>query len=99
MTGASFRRQRNKAMKEKFAVSVVVILLLACSSPADAQQTTKAMPRIGFVSSSTADPPMFDAFQQGLRDLGYVQGKNILIQSRYGQGRLDRMPALVNELV
>jgi len=42
---------------------------------------------------------MFDAFQQGLRDLGYAEGKNISLESRYGEGRLDRMPALVNELV
>jgi putative ABC transport system substrate-binding protein len=42
---------------------------------------------------------MFDAFQQGLRDLGYMEGKDILIETRYGEGRLDRMPALVNELV
>ena len=42
---------------------------------------------------------MFDAFQQGLRDLGYVEGKNILIEHRYAEGRLDRMPAFVNEFV
>lgn len=86
-------------MKAKVAVSIALILALASFCPAEAQQTTKAMPRIGFISSSTSDPPMFDAFQQGLRDLGYVEGKNILIESRYGEGRLDRMPALVNELV
>ena len=86
-------------MKEKVAVSIVLILALASFCPAEAQQTTKAMPRIGFISSSTSDPPMFDAFQQGLRDFGYVEGKDILIKTRYGEGRLDRMPALVNELV
>ena len=42
---------------------------------------------------------MFDAFRLGLSDFGYVDGKNILIESRYAEGRLDRMPALVNELV
>ncbi len=86
-------------MKEKVVVSIVLILALASFCPVEAQQTTKAMPRIGFVSSSTSDPPMFDAFQQGLRDLGYAEGKNISLESRYGEGRLDRMPALVNELV
>jgi len=86
-------------MKENVAVSIILILTLASFRPAEAQQTTKAMPRIGFISSSTSDPPMFDAFQQGLRDLGYVEGKDILIESRYGEGRLDRMPALVMELV
>jgi putative tryptophan/tyrosine transport system substrate-binding protein len=43
--------------------------------------------------------PTFDAFLHGLSDLGYVDGKSILVESRYAQGRLDRMPALVNELV
>ena len=42
---------------------------------------------------------MFDSFRLGLRDLGYVEGKNVLIERRYAEGRLDRMPALVNELV
>jgi putative ABC transport system substrate-binding protein len=89
-------------MKAKVAVSVVVILVLACFCPAEAQQTTKAIPRIGFISSTgTAESPspLFDAFRLGLSDLGYVEGKNILIESRYAEGRLDRMPALVNDLV
>jgi len=89
-------------MKEKVAVSVVIILVLACLCPAEAQQTTKARPRIGFISG-TGTPenpsPLLDAFRLGLRDLGYVEGKNILIEHRYAEGRLDRMPALVNELV
>jgi putative ABC transport system substrate-binding protein len=42
---------------------------------------------------------LFDAFRLGLSDLGFVEGKNILIESRYAEGRLDRMPALVNDLV
>ena len=86
-------------MKEKVVVSIILILALASFYPAEAQQTTKAMPRIGFISSSTSDPPMFEAFQQGLRDLGYMEGKNISLESRYGEGLLDRMPTLVNELV
>ena len=68
-------------MKEKIAVSVIVILILASFCLAEAQQTAKTMPRIGFIFSSgtPGDPsPLFDAFQQGLRDLGYVEGKNIV---------------------
>ena len=101
-TDTALDGRRNKPMKEKVAVSVVVILVLASFCPAEAQQTTKAMPRIGFISSTGAPEspsPLFDAFRQGLRDLGYVDGKNILIVRRYAEGRLDRMPALVNELV
>jgi len=85
-------------MKEKVAVLIVVVLASFCA--ADAQQTTKALPRIGFIFSTVASgDPAFDAFQQGLRDLGYVEGKNILIERRYGQGRLDRMPSFVREFV
>ena len=89
-------------MKEKVAVSVIVTLILASSCLAEAQQTAKTTPRIGFIFSTGApgDPsPWLDAFQQGLRDLGYVEGKNILIERRYGEGRLDRMPPFVHEFV
>ncbi len=89
-------------MKEKVAVLVVVILILASFCLAEAQQTAKITPRIGIIFSTGApgDPsPWFDAFQQGLRDLGYVEGKNILIERRYGEGRLDRMPPFVHEFV
>jgi putative ABC transport system substrate-binding protein len=73
-----------------------------CIGLVHAQQSTKSIPRIGVVFSTGApgDPsPLLDAFQQGLRDLGYFEDKNILIERRYGEGRLDRMPALVSELV
>lgn len=89
-------------MKEKVAVSVVVILVLASFCPAEAQQTAKTMPRIGFISSTgTAESPSLwlDAFRQGLRDLGYVDGKNIVIVHRYAEGRLDRMSRFVHEFV
>src|SRR5439155_14545839 len=89
-------------MKEKVAVSVVVILVFASFCPAEAQQTTKAIPRIGFISSTgTAESPspLFESFRQGLRDLDYVDGKNIVIVHRYAEGRLDRMPPFVHEFV
>ena len=60
------------------------------------------MPRIGVIySSGTAETPapLFDAFRQGLRDLGYIDGKNILLENRYAEGRLDRIPALISDLV
>ena len=89
-------------MKEKVAVSVIVTFVLASFCLAEAQQTAKTTPRIGFIFSTGApgDPsPSFDAFQQGLRDLGYIEGKDILIERRYGEGKLDRMPPFVHELV
>ena len=89
-------------MKEKVAVSVITTLFFASFYLAEAQQSTAKIPRIGFISSTGApgNPAyLFDAFQLGLRDLGYLEGKNILIERRYAEGRLDRMPAFVNELV
>ena len=89
-------------MKERIFVLVVSSFILGAVNCASAQQTTKTMPRIGFISSSGAPgtaSPLFDAFRKGLSDLGYVDGKNIMIESRNAEGRLDRMPVLVNELV
>ena len=71
-----------------------------CPSSAEAQQPTK-IPRIGYLnatSPSTA-PARIEAFRQGLRELGYVEGKNIVIECRYAEGNLDRLPALAAELV
>ena len=75
-------------------------ILLACCSSAEAQQPAKAVPRIGFiVPAGKPSSPQLDAFRLELRDLGYVEGKNIVIERRYAEGRLDRMPELVNDLV
>lgn len=89
-------------MREKVAFSIISTLLLASVCLAEAQQTTKAMPRIGFISSSgtPTDPsPQLEAFRMGLRDLGYVEGKNVQIERRYAEGRLDRMSPFVHEFV
>ena len=82
---------------------LLTILLLVSIVPAEAQQPTK-VPRIGFlqrrVPPTPATPdPLADAFRQGLRDLGYIEGKNIVVEHRYGEGSEDRLPALVAELV
>jgi len=78
-------------------------MLLALSFSAEAQQANK-IPRIGYLtgtSAPTATTPDLnaDAFRQGLRDLGYVEGKNILIEYRYREGKPNRAPSLVTELV
>jgi len=67
---------------------------------AQAQQPTK-VPRIGFLSSSSpsTNAARTEAFRQGLRELGYVEGKNIVIEYRSAEGKLDRLPALAAELV
>jgi putative ABC transport system substrate-binding protein len=90
-------------VKQKILILVITTFILASLHAGWAQQqTAKTIPRIGFISSADTPgrrTPLFDAFRQGLSDLGYVEGKNILIESLYAEGRLDRMPALVNELV
>ena len=68
---------------------------------AEAQQPTK-IPRIGYVSGtgSPSDPgPYVEALRQGLRDLGYVEGKSFMIEYRGAEGKPDRYPSLINELV
>ena len=75
-------------------------ILLALISRAEAQQP-KNMPRIGFLGGSApdAEKDRLAGLQQGLRDLGYIEGKTILIEHRYAEGKLDRSPALAAELV
>jgi len=67
---------------------------------AEAQQPKK-VPRIGYLrqGSPSSAASEDDAFRQGLRDLGYVEGKNILIEYRYAEGKVDRVPDLATELV
>src|SRR5436853_2115366 len=74
--------------------------LLTAPLAAEAQQAGR-VPRIGFLSlTSPSDrPPLLDAFRQGLRELGWVEGQNIVIDYRFAEGRLDRLPDLAAELV
>ena len=66
-----------------------------------AQTPAKRVPRIGFLGVSTASAwtTRVDAFREGLRDLGYVEGRNIAIEFRFAQGQYDRLPELAAELV
>jgi putative ABC transport system substrate-binding protein len=75
-------------------------MLFALCLPATAQQPPK-VPRIGFLgaASPSANTPRTDAFRQGLRELGYVEGKNIVIEYRWAEGKFDRLPDLAAELV
>jgi putative ABC transport system substrate-binding protein len=85
-------------MKRTTVPSILVaVVLLALGVTAEAQQAKK-VPRIGFLSGS-GNPFAVEAFRQGLRDLGYTEGKNILIEYRYAERMLDQAPDLVAELV
>ena len=85
----------------KNIVSILLIIAtVGVGALAPAQQPAK-VPRIGFLLavSPSAAAARTEGFRQGLRDLGYVEGKNIVIESRYAEERLDRLPALAAELV
>ena len=74
--------------------------LLAAPRAADAQSAGKVY-RVGYLTagSVTANPLVLEAFRQGLRDLGWVEGQNIVIEYRSAEGRFDRLPDLAAELV
>ena len=79
---------------------LVVALSLDLAYFAQAQQPTK-VPRIGclYAGSPSTQSARIEAFRQGLRELGYVEGENIIIEYRYSEGNYDRLPALAAELV
>jgi ABC-type uncharacterized transport system substrate-binding protein len=88
-----------KSMKNKF-MWIIALLLLSIGTFAEAQQAKKVQ-RIGYLTSNTssAELPRFDAFRQGLRDLGHVEGQNIAIEYRHAEGKFDRLPGFAAELV
>ena len=86
-------------MTKKF-LWLSAVLLLAHIDLAQAQQPKK-VPRIGYLSatSPSVNPTRIEAFRQGLRELGYVEGKNIIIEWRYAEGKLDRVGELAADLM
>src|SRR5262245_39580305 len=80
---------------------VVAVSLILGSQPSEAQQQTGKVPRVGFLAAPTRSSrtPQLDAFQQGMRELGWVDGKNVVIESRWADSRADRLSALAAELV
>jgi len=93
-------RGKEKDMKKKITVLTLCAMLFALCSSTEAQQPTK-IPRIGYLAAASlsANAARTEAFRQGLRELGYVEGKNIFVEWRYGEGKRDRMPAFAAELV
>ena len=86
---------RNKLIPLAFGTT-----LFALCFPAHAQKPRK-VPRVGLLASgsSATDAPRMEAFRQGLRELGYVENQNIVIEYRYAEGKTERFPDLAAELV
>jgi putative ABC transport system substrate-binding protein len=81
-------------MKTLLAAALTLGVFLA---PAGAQEAAK-IPRVGFLAPQGRSLPLFDAFRQGLAELGYVEGRNVAIDSRFAEGQYERFPELLAEL-
>jgi putative ABC transport system substrate-binding protein len=93
--------RKSKIQNRKWAgFFAIVVALTVCGARIEAQQPTK-VPRIGFLAavSPSAIAARTEAFRQGLRELGYMEGKSFVIEWRYAEGKPDRLPALAAELV
>ena len=98
------RRRGGAVHRATFAVAIVLLAVAVLAGPlaGEAQQAAN-LPRIGFLlpgpSSDPGAPHVLQAFRQGLRELGYVEGQNVAIEFRWAEGQLDRLPDLAAELV
>ena len=99
--GSQSDNLKSKIQNRKSAgVLAIAFTLAICEAVALAQQPKK-VPRIGFLgaTSSSTIAGRLEAFRHGLRELGYVEGKNIVIEYRWAEGKFDRLPDLAGELV
>jgi putative tryptophan/tyrosine transport system substrate-binding protein len=85
-------------MSKKICYFALGALLLALGIPAEAQQPKK-IPRIGVLRGGLGAGPVYEAFRQGLRELGYVEGQNIILEVRDTEAKAERLPDLAAELV
>src|SRR4051794_37170008 len=94
-------RARNSGGGMKRREFITLLGGTALSWPVAARAQQPELPVIGYVSarSSASDVSMLSAFHRGLTETGYVVGKNVAIEYRWGDGQYDRLPALVEDLV
>src|SRR5262245_59515138 len=88
--------------RRRWAIAVLMNVLLAAFPPAEAQQPDKVW-RVGYLGTRRASTPdqerLGEAFRQALRERGYIEGKNLVIEFRFSEGRIERCPDLAAELV
>lgn len=87
--------------KQKFLVFLLSVMLCALWDVARAQQAAR-LPRLGYVSQSGnpgSPGAQVEGFRAGLRDLQYIEGKNIRVEYRYVEGKLERIPRIIAELL
>ena len=74
-------------MRRGIALVAGIAVLLMATAPSAGQQPQSKLPRVGILTVADNDrAPMFDAFREGLRDLGYVEGRNIVLEFRFARG-------------
>src|SRR5690242_6090868 len=87
-------------MSERFLAIVLALTAMLFAFPTSAQaQQVKKVPRIGYLSLRSDAGDIDLAFRQGLRDLGYIEGQNVIIEWRFAEGKRERYPVLAAELV
>jgi putative ABC transport system substrate-binding protein len=98
---SSSANRKSKIQNRKCVGFIALVVALTFSGAVALAQQPKKVPRIGFLgaASMSANSARIEAFRQGLGELGYMEGKNIVIEYRYADGISDRLPALAAELV
>jgi len=92
--------RRAVVLKTTLAVGAMLLALLVAPATAKSQQAAKVY-RVGHLSGSgeAASTVFVDAFREGMHTLGYVEGRNLVLESRYAEGKVERLPSLAQELV
>jgi ABC-type uncharacterized transport system substrate-binding protein len=90
---------RVRALAVAALVATGSVVSLTASPVATGAQPANRIPRIGVLAERPPPDPMLAAFLDGLRDLGYVDGRNVIIERRYGTGAVDKYPEMIAELI
>ena len=85
--------------RTSLALAICVFVVLAPGSPACGAQQPGKVPEIGFLDPGPGTSPYFEGFQEGLRELGYVEGATIVLVPQFADGKSDRLPGMASDLV